>query len=149
MRFWQVGGCVVAVVCLAACGRVDGGVKVEGPAVTAVEWSGPSYISDVYGRAWQHPTEISVGESVYLEGLHWTGWGTARPTSTGVAQDTGCLAGCSGGKVAEYRVKVVLSGLTRRGDVAYYGHAAITPLKPPAPFWAEGNEDTILDVPDD
>ncbi|WP_416970931.1 hypothetical protein [Streptomyces sp. 4F14] len=148
MRFRQVGGCVVALLCLAACGRPDGGVKIEGPAVTAAQWSGPTYISDVYGRAWRHPTEIAV-ESLYLVGLHWTGWGTARPTSTGIAQDSVCNAGCDDGKTAQYRVKIVLDGLTRRGDVAYYGHAAITPLKPPAPFWAEGNDDMTLDVPDD
>ncbi|QNP74348.1 hypothetical protein IAG44_36085 [Streptomyces roseirectus] len=149
MRFWRVAACGVLAVGLAACGRPDGGVKVEGPAVASVQWSGPTYISDAYGRAWKRPEEIAVQNSVYLLDLRWTGWGTARPRATGIAQDTGCLAGCSDGKLAEYRVVVVLSGLVRRGDVAFYGHAAITPEKPPAPFWAEGNEDTYLDVPDE
>ncbi|MET8978295.1 hypothetical protein ABZX85_22035 [Streptomyces sp. NPDC004539] len=149
MRFRQAGACALLAVCLAACGRPDGGVRVEGPAVTAAPWTGPTYIGDVYGRAWQHPTEVAAGETVYLQGLRWQGWGTARPTSTGVAQDTGCTAGCADGKTAEYRVRITLSGLVRRGDVAFYGHASLKPVTPPAPFWAVGFDDLVLDVPDE
>ncbi|MHC5908663.1 hypothetical protein ACVNF4_33015 [Streptomyces sp. S6] len=148
MRFRQAGACTVLAVCLAACGRPDGGVRVEGPAVTAVQWTGPTYVTDLYGRAWQRPTDVSLGRSLDLGGLRWKGWGTARPTATGTATDVNCVAGCPGGKPSSYRVEVVLGGLVRRGDVAYYGHASLKPLDPPEPFWAVGYDDMDLDVPD-
>jgi len=148
MRFRQAGACAVLAVCLAACGRPDGGVRVEGPAVTTAEWTGPTYITDFFGRAWQRPQEVVLGNSLDLGGLRWKGWGTARPTATGVATDVNCMAGCPNDKPASYRVEVVLGGLVRRGDVAYYGHASLKPLHPPAPFWAAGYDDVYLDVPE-
>ncbi|MGW6906018.1 hypothetical protein [Streptomyces sp. NPDC054940] len=141
---------VVLAACLAGCGGVDGGVRVEGRAVTAIPWSGPVYMTDSYGRAWQRPGEVSPSPSgrVYLDELAWQDWGSGRARGTGVAVDTTCLSGCPDGDPPRIRVKIVLSDLARRGNVAYYRHLTLTPVRPPAPFWMEGYGRTDLDVPD-
>lgn len=144
---WLVSATALALL-LSACGAPDGGIRVEGPAPSALPWSGPTYMTDWYGRSWQHPTTVYPTAHVGLDGLKWHGWGSARPTASGVASDSTCLSGCTGGKVPSYRVKVVLSGLVRRGDVAYYSHAQLVPVHPPAPFWTLGNDAMDLDVPE-
>lgn len=139
---------VCLTVCLTGCGAVDGGVRVEGAAVTSVPWTGPVYMTDWYGRAWQQPEQVEASLHLSLDGLKWRNWGSPRPSATGVATDTDCISGCADvDHPPSYRVNVVLSALVRRGDVAYYSHASVTPRNPPAPFWAEGHESTELDVP--
>ncbi|MCD9879744.1 hypothetical protein [Streptomyces guryensis] len=140
--------CVALVACLAGCGAVDGGVQVEGPPVTPKPWSGPVYMTDWFGRSWLHPKEVAPTGRIYLDRLTWRDWGSARPRATGVASDTTCLSGCPNGDPPSYRVKVVLSGLVKRGDVAYYSHVRLIPLHPPAPFWAYGQDSADLEVPD-
>lgn len=139
---------VVLAACLAGCGGVDGGVRVEGPAVTSIPWTGPVYITDWYGRAWQHPGEVAPTARIDLDRLTWRDWGSPRARATGEATDTTCLSGCPDGDPPSYRVKVVVSGLVKRGDVAFYRHLTLTPVRPPAPFWTEGHDSTDLDVPD-
>ncbi|MEU6371634.1 hypothetical protein [Streptomyces sp. NPDC046909] len=139
---------VCVTVCLAGCGGVDGGVRVEGPAVTSVPWSGPVYMTDWYGRAWQRPRSVDPTGRVSLGRLTWRDWGSSRARATGVATDTTCLSGCPDGDPPNFRVEVVLSGLVERGNVAFYGHLTLTPVHPPAPFWSEGYRSTDLDVPD-
>ncbi|NUP02230.1 MAG: hypothetical protein HOW59_30340 [Nonomuraea sp.] len=133
---------------LTGCGGLDGGVRVEGPAATTIPWSGPVYMTDFYGRAWQRPKEVSATGRVSLDRLTWRDWGSSHARATGRATDVTCLSGCPDGDAPSYQVEVVLSGLVRRGDVAFYSHASLTAVHPPAPFWAEGYESTELDVPD-
>ncbi|WP_405870823.1 hypothetical protein [Streptomyces sp. NBC_00005] len=139
---------VVLAACLTGCGGPDTGVRVEGRAATEIPWTGPAYMTDWYGRAWQRPRTIDPTQRIGLDRLTWRDWGSPRARATGVASDTTCLSGCPRGVTPSYRVKVVLSGLVERGDVAYYRHQTLVPLHRPAPFWAEGNDDTDLDVPD-
>ncbi|OUD00189.1 hypothetical protein [Streptomyces swartbergensis] len=148
MRLRRGALCAVLAACLTGCGGVDGGVRVEGPAVTSVPWTGPAYLTDWYGRAWQRPSEISPTRSIDLRRLTWRDWGSPRARATGVVVDTNCMAGCRDDP-ASYRARVVLSGLVKRGNVAFYSQMSLTPVHPPAPFWAEGyGESTYLDVPD-
>jgi hypothetical protein len=107
-------------------------------------------MTDWFGRAWQRPVEVSATRRVSLDNLRWRDWGSPRARATGVATDVTCLSGCPDGndKPPSYRVDVVLSDPVRRGDVAFYSHAALTPVHPPAPFWTEGSDSTDLDVPD-
>ncbi|MFE7278585.1 hypothetical protein [Streptomyces sp. NPDC057623] len=148
MRLRRSALCLALAACLAGCGAVDGSVHVEGPAMTSIPWAGPVYMTDWYGRAWQHPKEVAPLGRVDLDRLTWRDWGKARAWATGRASDTTCLSGCPDGDRPDYRVKVVLSGLVRRGDVSYYSHMSLTPVNPPAPFWAEGYDSADLDVPD-
>ncbi|MEU6254247.1 hypothetical protein [Streptomyces sp. NPDC047043] len=138
--------CAVLVVCLSGCGGVQGGVRVEGPAATSIPWSGPVYVADSYGRAWQHPETISLAELVLLEGMKWRGWGSTRARGTG---EVPCQAACSGDEPGSYRVEVTFSDRVRRGSVSYYSEVAIKPVDPPAPGWATGIDKMgTLDVPD-
>ncbi len=141
----------VLAVCLTGCGGVDGGVHVEGPAATTIPWTGPVYVTDVYGRSWQRPPEATPTGRVSLSKLKWRDWGSPRARATGVARDDTCLSGTPDcfDNPPTYQVKVVLSDLVRRGSVAFYSHMTLTPVHPPAPFWAKGSDDTDLDVPDD
>jgi hypothetical protein len=154
MRLLRLVPCAVPAVCLAVCltgcGGVDGGVRVEGAAATTIPWTGPVYMTDWYGRAWQRPKEVYATWRVSLTKLTWRDWGSPRARATGVATDDTCLSGCPDGDdhPPSFQVKVVFSGLVRRGNAAFYSHAALTPVHPPAPFWIEGNDSTDLDVPD-
>ncbi|WP_217210792.1 hypothetical protein [Streptomyces sp. AC550_RSS872] len=140
----------VLAVCLTGCGGVDGGVRVEGPAVTKVPWTGPVFVTNWNGRPWQRPKQIE-GQFVLLSKLTWRDWGSPRARATGVAMDSTCLSGCPDGfdkPPPSYRVNVVLSDPVRRGNVAFYRHMTLTPVHPPAPSWAKASADTDLDVPD-
>ncbi|MGJ5797252.1 hypothetical protein [Streptomyces griseorubiginosus] len=139
MRLRQLAPCALLTALLAilptGCGSVNGGVRVEGPAPTALPWSGPVYVADRYGRAWQHPETIDLTTLILLDGLTWRDWGAPRPRATGEAS---CKVGCTAGQARSYQIRVVLSDRVRRGSVAYYGEATITPVHPPAPTWATG-----------
>ncbi|GHE08908.1 hypothetical protein [Streptomyces alanosinicus] len=137
----------VLAACLTGCGGPAGGVRVEGPALTAIPWSGPAYMTDWYGRAWQHPTEVDPVGRIVLSRLTWRDWGSPQARATGEATDETCLSGCPGGHPPSFRVTVLLSDLVKRGGVAFYGHMRLIPLHPPAPSWTEGRDDTDLDVP--
>jgi hypothetical protein len=149
MRLRRLVPCAVLAICLTGCGGVDGGVHVEGPAATTIPWTGPVYISDWFGRAWEHPTQVVLTGRITLDKLTWRGWGSPRARATGVARNEDCLSGCPGGNDTppSYRVHVVLSDLVRRGSVSYYSHMTLTPVHPPAPSWAKGFVDTYLIVP--
>ncbi|WP_405671267.1 hypothetical protein [Streptomyces sp. NBC_01530] len=150
MRPHRLVWCAVLAACLTGCGGVDAGVRVEGPAATTVPWTGPVYMTDWFGRAWQRPEEFDPTMRVSVSRLKWRNWGSPRALATGVATDITCVSGCPDGNTdpPSYRVEVVLSGLVRRGDVSFYSHATLTPVHPPAPFWAQGSDSTALDVPD-
>ncbi|MER5452743.1 hypothetical protein ABT052_47945 [Streptomyces sp. NPDC002766] len=148
MRPYRTMLCAVLSVGLTACGAVDGGVRVEGQAPTAIPRSGPVYVEDHYGRAWQRPGTIVLTELILLDRMKWRGWGSSRAQGTGELSDPYCQSGCSDGDSHDYQVQIVLSGQVRRGSVAYYGQATLTPVHPPAPDWAKGFGSTQLDVPD-
>ncbi|GAA3773724.1 hypothetical protein ACFS5L_29260 [Streptomyces phyllanthi] len=150
MRLRRLAPLAALAVCLTGCGGVDTGVQVEGKAVTEVPWTGPVYMTDFYGRSWRRPKEVSPTGRISLDKLTWRDWGKSRARATGEATDLTCLSGCPDGvdDPPSLRVEVVLSGLVRRGDVSYYSNVAITPVRPPAPFWMTGYESTELDVPD-
>ncbi|WDV56155.1 hypothetical protein PV963_40395 [Streptomyces coeruleorubidus] len=150
MRLRRLMPCAVLAACLTGCGGVDGGVRAEGPAATTIPWTGPVYMADWYGRAWQRPEEVSATLRLSLSELRWQDWGSPRARATGVATDDTCLSGCPDGNEnpPNYQVKIVLSDPVRRGDVAFYSQATLTPVHPPAPFWAEGHDSIDLDVPD-
>ncbi|MCT9075159.1 hypothetical protein [Streptomyces fulvoviolaceus] len=138
--------CVVLAACLTGCGGPATGVRVEGPAATAIPWAGPAYVSDQYGRAWQRPTTIELTELVFLDRLTWRDWGAPRTVATGEAS---CGTSCSDWRPRSYRVRVVLSGRVRRASVAYYGEVTVTPVHPPAPGWATGFDSAqSLNLPD-
>ncbi|WP_055527895.1 hypothetical protein [Streptomyces graminilatus] len=142
--------CAVSAVFLTACGGVDGGVRVEGPAATRIPSTGPVYVTDWYGRAWQHPVEVDPTMRVTLTGLKWRDWGSPRARATGTVLDVTCLGGCtgSGNHPRRVPVKVVLSDLVRREGVSFYGHLNLVPVHPPLPYWLQGNDSTDLEVPD-
>ncbi|MDC0769634.1 hypothetical protein [Streptomyces sp. HD] len=151
MRLRRLVPCAVLAACLTGCGGVDGGVHVEGPAATTIPWTGPVYMTNYYGRPWQRPKEIEVAYGrVRLHKLTWRDWGSPRARATGVATDSSCMSGCPDGtdNLPTYRADVVLSGLVRRGDVAFYSHMTLAPVQPPAPSWAKYTANTDLEVPD-
>ncbi|MFF7048206.1 hypothetical protein ACFY94_07585 [Streptomyces griseorubiginosus] len=150
MRLRRLAPCVFLTAFLTAfptgCGGVNGGVRVEGPAPTSIPWSGPVYVEDLYGRAWQRPRTIELTELISLDRLTWRDWGASRPRATGEAS---CMAGCSAGQPRSYPVQVVLSDRVRRASVAYYSEATVTPVHPPAPLWATGfDRPETLNLPD-
>ncbi|MDC0773202.1 hypothetical protein [Streptomyces sp. HD] len=53
MRIGRSLPCAMLAAALTGCGGPDGGVRVEGPAASTIPWSGPAYMTDWYGRAWQ------------------------------------------------------------------------------------------------
>ena len=150
MRLRRGLPCAVLAACLTGCGGVDAGVRIEGPAATTIPWTGPVFVTDSFGRAWQRPKQVVATRNVSLDKLKWRAWGPSRVLGTGVAEDFNCMSGCPEGdsNPPTYRVDVVLSKPVRRGDVAFYSHLTLTPVHPPAPFWATGSDDTDLEVPD-
>ncbi|MET9080712.1 hypothetical protein ABZX77_02240 [Streptomyces sp. NPDC004237] len=134
---------------LAGCGTAAGGTRVEGPAPTAIPWSGPVYVNDARSISRQHPDIVDLTERTTLFGLKWQGWGTSRAVATGAVVDVNCVSGCPHGDAdpPTYSVRLVLSGLVKREYAAYYGRAVLTPEHPPAPSWAVDGEVLRLRVP--
>ncbi|MEI5519705.1 hypothetical protein WB401_07710 [Streptomyces brasiliscabiei] len=134
---------------LAGCGTAVGGTRVEGPAPTAVPWSGPVYIDDARSVPRQHPDLMDLTEATTLYGLEWRGWGTSRAVATGLVIDFACVSGCLHGESnpPSFPAHLELSGLVKREYAAYYGHAVLTPDHSPAPVWALDIGDVRLRVP--
>jgi hypothetical protein len=141
--------CVLLAMSLAGCGTVAGGTWVEGPAPTAIPWSGPVYVDDARSIPRQRPDVVDLSEFTTLYGLKWSGWGTSRAVATGWVVDFACLSDCPQGAYdpPSYPVRLVLDGLVRRQYAAYYGHAVLTPDHPPAPAWALDVGEVRLRVP--
>ncbi|MFJ9900619.1 hypothetical protein ACIQPR_45570 [Streptomyces sp. NPDC091280] len=134
---------------LAGCGMVDGGTRVEGPAPTAVPWTGPVYVDDARSIPRRRPDIVDLTEHTTLYGLKWRGWGTSRAVATGVVVDVACASGCPQGDAdpPTHPVRLVLSGLVKREYAAYYDHAVLTPAHPPTPNWVLETGDLSLQVP--
>ncbi|MEU6348101.1 hypothetical protein ABZ896_02090 [Streptomyces sp. NPDC047072] len=122
---------------LTGCGTADGGIRSEGPAPSRIPWSGPVYVLDWKSLAWQRPDTLDLTANTVLWDVTWHGWGSPRATGTGSVLDLPCLSGCPHGDYPSYPVRIVFSGLVKRQYAAYYSHAAVTPVRPPAPDWAE------------
>ncbi|MEV3971312.1 hypothetical protein AB0K68_24690 [Streptomyces sp. NPDC050698] len=139
--------CVVLAACLTGCGAVDDGLRVEGPAPTGIAWRGPVYVEDWGAVPRQRPDLVSLTEYTTLDRLEWRGWGSPRATATGYVIGLGCLPLCGDDGPLSYPVRVVLSGLVKRQYAAYYSHASVTAVRPPAPYWAEDVSSVTLRVP--
>src|SRR5206468_10058953 len=122
----------------AGCGTVAGGTRIEGPAPTAIRWTGPVYVDDARSIPRQRPDVVDLTETTTLYGLTWHGWGTSRAVATGLVVDFACVSQCPHGESdpPSFPARLVLSGLVKREYAAYYGHAVLTPDHPPAPDWA-------------
>lgn len=134
---------------LAGCGTGAGGAHVEGPAPTAVRWTGPVYVDDARSISRQHPDVMDLTDVTTLYGMKWRGWGTPRAVGTGLVVDFACVSLCPHGNdnPPSYPVRLVLSGLVKREYAAYYSHAVLSPDPPPAPHWARDVGDLRLRVP--
>ncbi|MFJ4202873.1 hypothetical protein ACIP2Y_25035 [Streptomyces sviceus] len=134
---------------LTGCGTVAGGTRVEGPAPTAIRWTGPVYLDDARSIPRQHPDVMDLTDVTTLYGLKWRGWGTPRAVATGLVVDFSCQSLCPHGKdnPPYYPVRLVLSGLVKREYAAYYSNAVLSPAHPPAPGWAMDVGDLHLGVP--
>ncbi|MDX2604441.1 hypothetical protein PV379_28120 [Streptomyces caniscabiei] len=150
MRYGGSALCVLlamSLTTLTGCGRTDGGVRVEGPAPTAIRWVGPVYMNDARSISRQRPDMVDLTENTTLERLTWRGWGSARAEADGFVIDFACVSGCPGGDPPSFPAHLVLEGLVRRQYAAYYGHAVLTPDRSPAPSWALDVGKTRLPVP--
>ncbi|MEV0227485.1 hypothetical protein [Streptomyces sp. NPDC050704] len=147
MPFRRVTVCVLFAAGLTGCGAVDGGTRIEGRAPTGIPWSGPVYVEDGRSEPRQRPDLMDLTELTTLDRLEWRGWGSPRATATGLVLDLACLSGCPDNEPASYPVRVVLTGLVKREYAAYYGHAAVTAVRPPAPDWAEDVGSVPVHVP--
>ncbi|MET7572016.1 hypothetical protein ABZT04_26455 [Streptomyces sp. NPDC005492] len=147
MRLHRSRWCAVLAFCLAGCGTAVGGTRVEGRAPTGIPWSGPVYVEDWRSQPRREPDMMDLTEVTTLDRLKWRDWGRPRATATGVVIDLACLSLCEKGEPPTYRVRVVLNGLSKRQYAAYYGHASVTALASPAPWWAEGVGSVRLHVP--
>lgn len=134
---------------LAGCGTGAGGARIEGPAPTAVPWTGPVYVSDSRSIPRQRPDVMDLTEVTTLYGMKWRGWGTPRAVGTGAVVDFACISQCPHGKdnPPYYHVRLVLSRLVKREYAAYYSNAVLSPDRPPAPAWAMDVGDLRLRVP--
>ncbi|MDW4908453.1 hypothetical protein RB628_24715 [Streptomyces sp. ADMS] len=139
--------CAVLTVCLTGCAAVDSGPRVEGLAPTGIPWSGPTYVEDWQAVPRERPDLISMVEGPPLDRLAWRDWGSPRATATGYVIDLDCLPQCADDGPPSYRVRVVLSGLVKRQYAAYYSHASVTAVRPPAPDWAVDYSSLPLHVP--
>ncbi|MEU5045911.1 hypothetical protein [Streptomyces griseorubiginosus] len=152
MRYGGPARCLLLVMSflgLAGCGTVAGGTRVEGPAPTAIRWTGPVYLDDARSISRQHPDVMDLTDVTTLYGLKWRGWGTPRAVATGMVVDFSCQSRCPHGKdnPPYYPVRLVLSGLVKREYAAYYSNAVLSPAPPPAPDWARDVGDLHLRVP--
>jgi hypothetical protein len=132
---------------LAGCGTVSGGARAEGPAPTAIPWTGPAYVDDARSVPRQSPDVVDLTDTTTLYGLKWRGWGTPRAVATGLVVDFACVSGCPHGDPPSFPAGLVLTGLVRREYAAYYSHAVLTPDHPPAPDWALDVGPVRLGVP--
>ncbi|MET9832178.1 hypothetical protein ABZ078_23410 [Streptomyces sp. NPDC006385] len=147
MRYGGPTLCVLLVMSLAGCGTAVGGTRVEGPAPTAVPWSGPVYVADARSIPRQRPDVVDLTDVTTLYGLKWRGWGTPRAVATGLVVDFACVSDCPRGDPPSFPAHLVLSGLVKRRYAAYYGHAVLSPDRPPAPGWAVDVGEVPLRVP--
>ncbi|WP_062642617.1 hypothetical protein [Streptomyces maremycinicus] len=141
----SLAACLLA--CLTGCGAADGGTRVEGPAPTRIPWTGSVYVLDWRSVTWQRPDLMDLTDSTVLDRMTWHDWGASRATATGWVIDLPCASGCPHGSLPGYAVTIVLSGLVKRQYAAYYSRAAVTPVHPPAPDWAEDVSAVSLHVP--
>ncbi|NEA99038.1 hypothetical protein [Streptomyces sp. SID13726] len=132
---------------LSACGAAGGEIRSEGPAPSRIPWTGPVYALDWQSLAWPRPDTMDLTADTVLWGVKWHDWGSPRATGTGSVLDLACRSGCPHGDYPHYAVTIVFSGLVKRQYAAYYSHAAVTPVHPPAPGWAEDVRGVALHVP--
>ncbi|MEV8548039.1 hypothetical protein [Streptomyces sp. NPDC051572] len=123
-----------------------GVVRAEGPAPTAIAWTGPVYVLDSGSAARREPEIIQFTANSTFHFLVWKRWGSARATATGYETDLACLSGCKGDELDGYPVTIVLSDLVRRKYAAYYRTASVTSPEP-LPSWAEDLSLIHLRVP--
>jgi hypothetical protein len=140
-----VAGLVLAGL-LAGCGTRPG-VITHGPAPTAIPWSGPVFMLDHEGRARREPDLFDLTATSTFDGMTWQDWGEPQAVGTGWEVDYACLNGCTGENVDGYQATIVLSGLVRRRNAAYYSHASVTPSKA-LPDWAEDLGQVVLPLPE-
>lgn len=124
----------------------SGGVVAHGPAPTAIPWTGPVYVLDREGRPRRQPDLFDVTADSSFGQITWKHWGGPRAVGAGWEVDLACLAGCKGDSPDSYPATIVLSGLTRRENAAYYSHASFTSPRP-LPSWAEKLGEVTLRVP--
>ncbi|QNP71200.1 hypothetical protein IAG44_18320 [Streptomyces roseirectus] len=136
MRHAGPATAVLLALALTGCGGLPGGARVEGPAPSAIPWSGPVYIDDARSIPRQSPDVVDLTDVTTLYGLKWHGWGTPRAVATGLVVDFACVSGCPHGDSPSFPAGLVLTGLVKREYAAYYSHAVLTPDHPPAPGWA-------------
>lgn len=138
--------CVALAAVLAGCGA-RAGVVTHGPAPTDIPWTGPVFVLDYEGRARREPDLFDLTNLSTFDEVTWQQWGGPQAVGTGWAMDYACLNGCAGDDPDGYRATIVLSGLVRRHDAAYYSRATVTPSGP-LPTWAEKLGQVVLRTPD-
>jgi hypothetical protein len=138
--------CTVLAGLLAGCGARPGVVS-HGPAPTAIAWTGPVFMLDNEGRARREPVLFDLTHLSTFDEMTWQHWGGPQAVGTGWEVDYACLNGCAGDNPDGYRATIVLSGLVRRRDAAYYSHASVTPSEP-LPAWAENVGLVALPLPE-
>ena len=143
----RLGAVAAALVALLTGCATNNGVVAHGSAPTAIPWTGPVYLLDVEGRPRQHPDLIDLTATSTFGGMVWKHWGGSLAIGTGMEVDLACVNGCKGDGLDSYPVTIVLSGLVRRENAAYYSHASVT-SPAPLPSWAEQVEQVPLRVPD-
>ena len=131
---------------LAGCGAGTG-VVAHGPAPTAIAWTGPVFMLDHEGRARRAPDLFDLTADSSFDDVTWQHWGGPQTVGTGWEVDLACLNGCTGDDPDGYHATIVLSGLVRRRDAAYYSHATVTPSEP-LPSWAENLGQVTLPLPE-
>lgn len=140
-------GVALAVMGAALSGCAPAGVvRTEGPAPTAIPWTGPVYVMDSGSGARREPEMIELTRKSTFHFLVWKHWGSARTTATGFETDLACLSGCKADELDGYPVTIVLSDLVRRKYAAYYRTASVTSPEP-LPSWAEDLSLIRLHVP--
>jgi hypothetical protein len=147
-RLGAVAVAVAAVLAglLTGC-ATNNGVVAHGSAPTAIPWTGPVYLLDYEGRPREEPDLLDLTAKSTFGGLVWKHWGGSLAIGTGAGLDLACVNGCKGDGPDSYRATVVLSGLVRRENAAYYSHASVS-FPDPLPYWAEHIQRLALRVPD-
>jgi len=78
------------------------------------------------GRGMQtKPTEmgLSADGSVYVTGIKWHGWGTARATGTGTAHTDNCRPNCAQGTFSKHPATIVFTSPQPWDGKLAYAHA--------------------------
>jgi hypothetical protein len=118
-------GTTLAVSCAVGAMAVSAQAAPAKSAKTYVGCTSPAVSCTGGERMQSKPSQMgfSADGSLYVTGIHWRGWGTAKAIGTGTAHADNCTPNCAQGHFSEHPATIVFSNPKPWDGKLAYSHA--------------------------